>query len=217
MSHSIDLACEGDIGVNVILSDGFIGSVIPMLDDSLFSAFIKENSRPSGAPMYLHFSASGKKQIENLIENILFELTDEFADRDIITRTIALLLRYLSDESDSLLVGANVPETAERERKNAIAAYVKSEYKNGTLTELARRLYLSEPYLTGLIVRLFGKSFKVLLVDERMRRATTLITDSSMPISEIISSVGYENSSYFHREFKKRYGKSPLAVRKENE
>ena len=88
---------------------------------------------------------------------------------------------------------------------------------NGTLTELARRLYLSEPYLSGLIVRLFGKSFKALLVDERMRRATTLITDSSMPISEIISSVGYENSSYFHREFKKRYGKSPLAVRKENE
>ena len=217
VSHSIDLACEGDIGVNVILSDGFIGSVIPMLDDSLFSAFIKENSRPSGAPMYLHFSASGKKQIENLIENILFELTDEFADRDIITRTIALLLRYLSDESDSLLVGANVPETAERKRKNAIAAYVKSEYKNGTLTELARRLYLSEPYLSGLIVRLFGKSFKALLVDERMQRATTLITDSSMPISEIISSVGYENSSYFHREFKKRYGKSPLAVRKENE
>lgn len=217
VSHSIDLAAEGDIGVNVILSDGFIGSVIPMLDDSLFSAFIKENSRPSGAPMYLHFSASGKKQIENLIENILFELTDEFADRDIITRTIALLLRYLSDESDSLLVGANVPETAERKRKNAIAAYVKSEYKNGTLPELARRLYLSEPYLSGLIVRLFGKSFKALLVDERMQRATTLITDSSMPISEIISSVGYENSSYFHREFKKRYGKSPLAVRKENE
>ena len=216
VSHSIDLACEGDIGVNVILSDGFIGSVIPMLDDSLFSAFIKENSRPSGAPMYLHFSASGKKQIENLIENILFELTDEFADRDIITRTIALLLRYLSDESGSLLVGANVPESAERKRKNAIAAYVKSEYKNGTLTELARRLYLSEPYLSGLIVRLFGKSFKALLVDERMRRATILITDSSMPISEIISSVGYENSSYFHREFKKRYGKSPLAVRKEH-
>ncbi len=217
VSHSIDLATERDIGVNIILSDGFLGSVISMLGDSLFSAFIKENSRPSGAPMYLHFSAGGKKQIENLIENILFELTDGYADEDIITRTIALLLRYLSDGSDSLLVGANVPETSEGKRKKAIAAYIKSEYKDGALGKLARRLYLSEPYLSGLVSRLFGKSFKALLVDERMRRAMTLTVDSSMPVGEIISSVGYENSSYFHREFKKRYGKSPLAIRKQKE
>jgi AraC-like DNA-binding protein len=50
-----------------------------------------------------------------------------------------------------------------------------------------------------------------------MSRAVKLIRESDIPISEIISGVGYENASYFHREFKKRYGKSPLAVRKENE
>ena len=217
VSHSIDLAGERDIGVNIILSDGFIGSVLPMLSETAFSTFIKENSRPAGAPMYLHFSAGGKKQIENLVENILFELTDEEANGDIIGHTLALLLSYLSSESEAMLVGANVPETSESKRKKAITAYVTDNYRTASLGELAGKLYLSEPYLSKLICELFGKSFKALLVDERMRRATALITDSSMPISEIISSVGYENSSYFHREFKKRYGKSPLAVRRENE
>ena len=107
ISHSVDLAGKDDIGVNLILSDGFIGTVLSMLGESVFSNFIKESSRPSGRAMYLHFSAGGKKQIENLTENIIFELTEERANIDIITRTLALLLRYLSAESDSLLIGAS--------------------------------------------------------------------------------------------------------------
>ena len=216
-SHSIDLAGEGDIGVNIILSDGFIGSLLPMLEDTVFEPFIKENSRPRGLPMYLHFSASEKRQIRNLTENILFELTSEESDGDIIARTLSLLLRYLSDESDSLLVGANSPESTEAKRKKTILAYIKDEYKSATLVELAGRLYLSPPYLSGLVAELFGKSFKALLLDERMSRALRLIRESNIPISEIISGVGYENASYFHREFKKRYGKTPLALRKSKE
>lgn len=214
ISHSIDLAGEEDIGVNLILSDGFIGTVLPMLGESVFSNFIKESSRPSGTAMYLHFSTGGKKQIENLTENIIFELTDEHADADIITRTLALLLRYLSTESDSLLIGANIPETAESKRKKIISAYLKSNYKSASLVELAGRLYLSAPYLSRLVLELFGKSFKALVIDERMRCAMTLILESSMPINEIISGVGYENASYFHREFKKRFGMTPLSARK---
>lgn len=214
ISHSVDLAGKDDIGVNLILSDGFIGTVLSMLGESVFSNFIKESSRPSGTPMYLHFSAGGKKQIENLTENIIFELTDERTNIDIITRTLALLLRYLSAESDSLLIGASFSETVESKRKKTISAYLKSNYKSASLTELAGRLYLSPPYLSRLVLELFGKSFKALLIDERMRRAMTLLLESSMPINEIISGVGYENASYFHREFKKRFGTTPLSVRK---
>ena len=214
ISHSVDLAGENDIGVNLILSDGFIGSVLSMLGESVFSGFIKESSRPSGRAMYLHFSAGGKKQIENLTENIIFELTEERANIDIITRTLALLLRYLSAESDSLLIGASFAETVESKRKKTISAYLKSNYKSASLTELAGKLYLSPPYLSRLVLELFGKSFKALLIDERMHRAMTLILESSMPINEIISSVGYENASYFHREFKKRVGRTPFSARK---
>ena len=47
-----------------------------------------------------------------------------------------------------------------------------------------------------------------------MKKAAELITKTSLPIGDIINSVGYENESYFHREFKRRTGKTPLSMRK---
>jgi putative IMPACT (imprinted ancient) family translation regulator len=37
---------------------------------------------------------------------------------------------------------------------------------------------------------------------------------AGMPILEVIRSVGYENDSYFHREYKSKTGMSPLARRR---
>jgi AraC-like DNA-binding protein len=55
------------------------------------------------------------------------------------------------------------------------------------------------------------------LLDVRMNSAERLLTESDMPIGKIIHALGYENESYFHTQFKKRYGKTPLNLRKEAE
>ena len=52
-------------------------------------------------------------------------------------------------------------------------------------------------------------------MDERMARAKTAFEATNMSVGDVIRSVGYENESYFHREFKKKWGKTPLALRKE--
>ena len=75
-------------------------------------------------------------------------------------------------------------------------------------------MYLTTPYLSKITVDLFGKSFKELVIDERMSRARVAFETTRMSIGDVIRSVGYENESYFHREFKKRYGITPLAMRK---
>ena len=51
-------------------------------------------------------------------------------------------------------------------------------------------------------------------MDERMEKARAAIEGTSLPIGDVIRSVGYENESYFHREFKERYGVTPLTMRK---
>ena len=75
-------------------------------------------------------------------------------------------------------------------------------------------MYMTPPYLSSLITSLFGMGFKELLYEERQSRAMRLLTETKLPIGEIIRSVGYENESYFHREFKARTGMTPLAYRK---
>ena len=214
VSHSVRRSGKDDIGVNVIMSDRLIDGVAAELSGTVFSSLIKENAKDGGAPIYLAFSTEGRKYIENVIENLLFELTEKGGDTSIMTGTVSLLLRYLSIENKELLRVGNLKADKDEARRIEILSYVRSHYRTATLTELSEKLYLTMPYLSKIAHELFGKSFKELVVDERMERAKSAFENTEMPVGDVIRSVGYENESYFHREFKKRYGMTPLTMRK---
>ena len=213
-SHSIKRADTPDIGVNIIISDSFVQSLRGELAQTVFSELAEQNSRPDGSSVYLCFSTKDNKQIENITENLLFELIEYSADAQILKNTTSLLFNYLSRKSGKLLRLASKLPDKDGRRKAAISGYVRSNYKNATLTELSETMFLTPPYLSKTVARLFGKSFKELLLEERIRRAAEMIKNTDLPIGDIINSVGYENESYFHREFKKKTGLTPLALRK---
>lgn len=214
ISHSVERSGEKDIGVNIIMSDGFIGSVAAELAGTVFSSLIKENQKTDGAPMYLYFTTGERKYINNTIENLLFELTSNSPEITVMTKTVSLLLHYLSIEKDELLLSGSLPTDKDTRRRLEIISYVKNNYRTASLDELSERLYLTAPYLSKITRELFGKSFKELVVDERMERAKELFCTSAIPVGDVIRSVGYENESYFHREFKKRYKTTPLSLRR---
>ncbi len=182
--------------------------------DTVFFDLVKENTKAEGGGVFLYFSAGGNKQIENIIENMLFELTEYRSDMKILRGTVSLLFNYLSLKSDSMLKQASHLPSREESRKGEILSYVRGNYRSATLSELSGRMYLSSPYLSKLIPEYFGVSFKELLLRERIERAREMFIKTGLPIGDIIHSVGYENESYFHREYKKLYGETPLATRK---
>lgn len=213
--HAVGITGDGDIAVNISLSDAFLSGVSADLSGTAFFSILSENAKPRGNGCYLHFSTSGVTAVENLIENIIIELLDGCGDT-IASKYVEILLRYLSRESDKLLVGGDAPQDKRSVRMRAITEYISSSCMTATLSELSRRLYLCAPYLSKSIKEYFGKSFKELVVDEKMRRAEALVVRTDMNIGDIINSVGYDNESYFHKEFKKRYGCTPLALRKKS-
>ncbi len=216
ITHSIDKVGPDDLAVNIIMTSNFVGALSSELFDTVFFDFIKENTKSDGAGVYLHFRAGGAKQIENLVENILFELTEYQSNTAILTRSVALLFHYLSMKSASLLVDGNSHIDKIESRKMQILTYIRESFGSATLTDLAAKLYISPPYLSKMIKQYFGKSFKELLVEERMKRARTLFVETDIKVGDIIHSLGYENESYFYREYKKRMGESPLATRKKS-
>ena len=214
VAHSVHRSGKDDIGVNIIMSDRFIDGLAADLSGTVFSTLIKENAKAGGAPIYLAFRTGGRKYISNAIENLLFALTEKSEDVGIMTGTVSLLLKYLSLENAELLRIGNVSAGKDESRRIEILSYIKSSYRTASLGELSEKLYLTVPYLSKITRDLFGKSFKELVVDERMEKAYTAFRTTGLSIGDVIRSVGYENESYFHREFKKRYGKTPLAIRK---
>lgn len=216
ISHSIAYVGKDDIAVNIIMSSGFLSGLTGELYDTVFSDFMKENSKADGRGVYLHFHTAGKKQLENLVENILFELTEYETNTAILGRSVSLLFHYLSLKSEELLVGGNMAVDKAEARKIEILSYLRSNYRTANLTDLAHGMNISTPYLSKTVKEYFGQSFKELLLEERMKRAIELFEKTDVSIGDAIRSLGYENSSYFHREFKKRTGTTPNAIRRKN-
>ena len=215
LTHSVDKAEEYDLGVNVIMSDRFASALAPRLMGTVFYELIRSNSDKNGDGAYLYFRCGGDRVVENLVENILISLTYGAETSSILPESVELLMKALSLKSDRLLLDGSPLVCKRSKRQNDITAYIKSSYRTATLGELAEATDLSVPYLSCEIKRLFGKSFGELLIEERMIRADELILMTDMPIGEVIRSVGYENESYFHREYKRRFGITPLGRRKE--
>ena len=79
-------------------------------------------------------------------------------------------------------------------------------------------------YLTGRSVRSFRRDFKEQfdrgpqqwLKDRRLARAEELLRAPDILVSDVAAEIGYDNTSYFIREFRKRTGLSPGAYRREN-
>ena len=57
-------------------------------------------------------------------------------------------------------------------------------------------------------------TFSRLLQEERFKEAIRLLETTDLPIGDIIITVGYENTSFFHNQFKERYHCSPFRYRK---
>lgn len=215
VTHSVERAEFDDLGINVIMSDSFIESLLPNLHGSIFDNLIKENMRVRGNSVYMLFSAKGEVQIDNLLENLIFELTEYNGELGIINDTVALLFKYLSLKNKRLLKDYSLVYTEKEKRMAQISEYISSSYKTATLTALGKKLGLTTPYLSKLIQEYFGTCFKELLLKERLKRAYALICDSNMTVGDVISSVGYENQSYFLRCFKREFGKGPSQLRRE--
>ena len=81
--------------------------------------------------------------------------------------------------------------------------------------DLANSLFLSEKQTSRIIQNRFGCSFNELVMRWRLNVACMYLTQTSMEIYEIASSVGYEYPNLFFSHFKKTYGMSPAEYRKQ--
>ena len=125
--------------------------------------------------------------------------------------TMGLLLLQLLNYMDKMETGSSRFDT---ELTGNVLNYIEEHYKDGSLSELAEMMNYDVYWMSREIRKRTGKTYKELLQAKRMNQAVYLLTSSRLSIADIIGSVGYDNTSYFYRKFRERYGVSPKEYRK---
>lgn len=90
--------------------------------------------------------------------------------------------------------------------------YISEHYSDPelSLNALAEKLSISSAYLSRLIADGTGSNFPELVNLHRLEQAQRLlIGELELDIREIAEQVGYNSSTYFTTQFKKRYGVTP--------
>ncbi|MGI5878493.1 MAG: PocR ligand-binding domain-containing protein [Christensenellales bacterium] len=94
--------------------------------------------------------------------------------------------------------------------------YIRGHFsENLTLESVARQVFLSPFYLSHLFSEELGVTFVEYLTRVRMEEARKLLTSAERSIIEVANQVGYEDSSYFGKVFKKSVGVTPNQYRRQ--
>ena len=92
--------------------------------------------------------------------------------------------------------------------------FINSNYMNSiTVTEIAEHVNLSRSYLYKMFIKNLNISPQKYLINLRMYKATLLLKNTKLPISEVANNVGYSDSLLFSKTFSRYFSMSPLNYR----
>lgn len=102
------------------------------------------------------------------------------------------------------------------DRLQYIFSYVGEHYSEDiSLDEIARNVHLTRNYFCRFFKQETGITFVEFLNKYRCKEAGELMRNTDMTITEIASSVGFKNLSYFNKTYKKLTGDTPSKNRRQ--
>ena len=203
---------EQDIAVNFIVLPHFFERALEMLgsEETLLHSFIIQCLRgDNGKSSYLHFKVSDLQPVQNLVENLIWNLLDDRQEqRNVNETTMGLILLHLLNNLDDLDYNGDGSSLVFH-----VLKYIEAHFTDGSLTELSQLLFYDFNALSKQIKKLTGKTYTDLVQEKRISQACFLLKSTNLGVAEISQLVGYENVSYFHRIFRKARGMSPKKYR----
>jgi len=129
-------------------------------------------------------------------------------DEDIIKSSINALVVAVNNLSE---VKKN--EIYLDERINEIMNYIQENYQTVNLMEMSEYFHLSSQYLSKYIKEKSGETFGEIVRRVKLKKAKTLLKNTSLKVENISGAIGYESVEHFNRIFKKEYKITPIQYR----
>ena len=207
-------AGENDIAVNFIILPEFFDHAFSMLEKEniLHDFLISVLSQDSSLSSYLHFQAKDILPVQNLIENMIWTLLHKKSGTNTVNQTtMGLLFLNLSMFTDA--INQDEPNQYEQTLVFSVLKYIETHYKNGSLTEVAEEMAQPAYYISRLLKKYTDCNFKELLQQRKLQQAAYLLSRTPLTVEAVMENIGYNNSSYFYRKFREKYGRSPQGYR----
>ncbi|WP_109830933.1 AraC family transcriptional regulator [Reichenbachiella versicolor] len=111
-------------------------------------------------------------------------------------------------------IGDFVLDEATDQRVHRVLRHIDDNYNHKiTLGEVSDLTFMTEVSFCKFFKRRFNKSFTNYLNEFRIRKVCQLLRESDHKLIEIAMSCGYDNMSFFHRQFKKYMDMTPKEYR----
>lgn len=112
----------------------------------------------------------------------------------------------------------NTNEEVNVKRMNVLVSmveeYLRANYKKDiSMQEAARAIGYSEPYFCKMFKQQYGINFTAYLMEYRIEEAKKLLQQPDVNVKEVGVRVGYPDSNYFARVFRRITGESPSEYR----
>jgi AraC-like DNA-binding protein len=98
----------------------------------------------------------------------------------------------------------------------AILEYIDKDIVNVTLNSAADKFKISTAHLSRMFKKQTGTNFSDYVTEKRLEHVCHLIVTTDMKISDIVSTMGYQNINYFNKIFKSQYNITPTQYRKQH-
>lgn len=213
--HEIKYLNSNDIIISVVMrKQYFTTSFLSRLGKhGIINDFlIKALSDNTTHDQYLLLDNCSGSKIHSIMQNILCENYEkQLCSNEIIDSYMVIffceMLRLYQDKR------YKVDNSKSTSLLFEILEYIENNYQNITLEKTAAHFSFHPNYLSSFIKKNTGRTFKNLVIMQKMSEACFYLTNSDMPIYEIANTIGYDNLGFFYKKFQSIYNISPQEYR----
>ena len=198
---------------------------MPEMDGIELCRYLKENEITRNIPIvFLSFLSDIQNEIgsyetggEAFIPKPFYPRHLTAVVNKILSGRESLKSYYGSVMSNSDILNERVVLKSDREFIMKLTGIVESDLSNEALSPamLCEAMCISKAQLYRKLNELVGLSPVEFIRSIRLEHAARLLKTTDLTVQEIMYEVGFNNKSYFYREFGKKYGLSPRAYRTE--
>lgn len=215
--HSVGVLTEDDIMINLLISKEYLHQNLfnHLSKDSILSSFfINALTENAAHDKFLLFHSENNRRISMFFNEFLCECCDpSINSTDIITNLFGLIIAELINVYETDLVKIQLNST--NISVIPIIHYIEANYKTCSRESVARLFHLNEKYLTALLKKHTGMTYKQLVQSQKLKYATKLLKNSALSVTEIANEAGYENVNFFYKKFREEYGITPKEYREQ--